>query len=320
MPVRPTARSDQRRAAGGDAQRQTHRDVPSPTTSSQPCRSMRMTQLASSIDVSEPAAVPDVAEREHSGCAPSLLLDVGQAYQAQLPNTMPPRAKQSPIATAGRRTDTPRTGAGAGERDDDGGGRGKGLLGRFRGFGVEGAGGQMVNTGASPCPAKSPGHGVIPGTSPGARGAEPDTNRLKFAGERVGWDAWRSTRRSGPSRPRRRSPRPSTRPRRNANPELTPDHLLVALTRQDDTIVPAVLAKLGLAPLMVRNKADEAVAKLPKAYGGDEPRLNRELNNVVENAEQLPEGPARRLPVGRAPAAGDERSASASAARSCCRR
>ena len=36
---------------------------------------------------------------------------------------------------------------------------------------------------------------------------------------------------------------------------------------------------------MVRNKADEAVQKLPKAYGGDEPRMNRELNNIVQNAE-----------------------------------
>ena len=68
------------------------------------------------------------------------------------------------------------------------------------------------------------------------------------------------------------------------NPELTPDHLMAALMRQDDTIVPAVLAKLGLAPLMVRNKADEAIAKLPKAYGGSEPRMNRELDNVTQNA------------------------------------
>jgi ATP-dependent Clp protease ATP-binding subunit ClpB len=70
-----------------------------------------------------------------------------------------------------------------------------------------------------------------------------------------------------------------------SNPELTPDHLMAAMTRQDDTIVPAVLAKLGLAPLMVRNKADEAVQKLPKAYGGDEPHMNRELNNILQNAE-----------------------------------
>ena len=69
------------------------------------------------------------------------------------------------------------------------------------------------------------------------------------------------------------------------NPELTPDHLMAALMRQDDTIVPAVLAKLGLAPLMVRNKADEAVARLPKAYGGSEPRMSRELDNVVQNAQ-----------------------------------
>ena len=71
-----------------------------------------------------------------------------------------------------------------------------------------------------------------------------------------------------------------------SNPELTPDHVMAALARQDDTLTPAVLAKLGLAPLMVRNKADEAVAKLPKAYGGDEPRMNRELTNTFENAEQ----------------------------------
>jgi len=71
-----------------------------------------------------------------------------------------------------------------------------------------------------------------------------------------------------------------------SNPEITPDHVLAALMRQDDTIVPAVLAKLGLAPLMMRNQADDAVAKLPKAYGGSEPRLSRELDNVLQNAQQ----------------------------------
>jgi ATP-dependent Clp protease ATP-binding subunit ClpB len=70
-----------------------------------------------------------------------------------------------------------------------------------------------------------------------------------------------------------------------SNPELTPDHVLGAMMRQDGTIVPAVLAKLGQAPLMVRNRADEAIQKLPKAYGGAEPRMSKELTNVVENAE-----------------------------------
>jgi ATP-dependent Clp protease ATP-binding subunit ClpB len=71
-----------------------------------------------------------------------------------------------------------------------------------------------------------------------------------------------------------------------SNPELTPDHLMAAIARQDDTVIPAVLSKLGQAPLMVRNAADEKVSKLPKAYGGDEPRMNRELSNVFENAEK----------------------------------
>jgi ATP-dependent Clp protease ATP-binding subunit ClpB len=71
-----------------------------------------------------------------------------------------------------------------------------------------------------------------------------------------------------------------------SNPELTPDHVMGAMMRQEGTIVPAVLAKLGQAPLMVRNRADEAVQKLPKAYGGAEPRMGKELTNVVENAQK----------------------------------
>jgi ATP-dependent Clp protease ATP-binding subunit ClpB len=69
----------------------------------------------------------------------------------------------------------------------------------------------------------------------------------------------------------------------NSNPELTPDHLLAALFRQDGTIVPAVVQKLALAPLMLRNRADEAVAKLPKAYGG-ETRFGREFTALFDRA------------------------------------
>ena len=71
-----------------------------------------------------------------------------------------------------------------------------------------------------------------------------------------------------------------------SNPELTPDHVLGALMRQEGTVVPAVLAKLGQAPLMVRNKADERVQALPNAFGGNEPRMSKELTNKVSNAER----------------------------------
>ena len=74
--------------------------------------------------------------------------------------------------------------------------------------------------------------------------------------------------------------------RGRSNPELTPDHVMAALLRQEGTIIPAVLQTVGVAPLMLRNKADEAVAKLPNAYGGEEPRMNRELNNVFANADK----------------------------------
>ena len=75
--------------------------------------------------------------------------------------------------------------------------------------------------------------------------------------------------------------------RGRSNPAITPDHLMSALLRQDGTIVPGILQKLGVAPLMLRNKADEAVTKLPHAYGSEEPRMNRELSNVFENADKL---------------------------------
>ena len=38
---------------------------------------------------------------------------------------------------------------------------------------------------------------------------------------------------------------------------------------------------------MIRNRADSAVEKLPKAYGGDEPRLGREVNAVFDGAQRI---------------------------------
>ena len=73
----------------------------------------------------------------------------------------------------------------------------------------------------------------------------------------------------------------------NSNPELTPDHVMAALTRQADTIVPALLAKLGVAITMLSDRADEIINKLPRAHGGNEPRMNRELATIFTNADQL---------------------------------
>ena len=72
--------------------------------------------------------------------------------------------------------------------------------------------------------------------------------------------------------------------RSNSNPELTPDHVLAALLGQPDSIVLPVVQKLGLAPLMLRNRADEAVAKLAKAYGSDT-RISRDTTALFDRAD-----------------------------------
>jgi ATP-dependent Clp protease ATP-binding subunit ClpB len=61
---------------------------------------------------------------------------------------------------------------------------------------------------------------------------------------------------------------------------------MVAVMSQDDTIVPPLVKKLGMAPGMLRDRAAEAVDKLARTSGGDEPRMNRELANVFENADK----------------------------------
>jgi len=70
-----------------------------------------------------------------------------------------------------------------------------------------------------------------------------------------------------------------------SNPEVTPDHLLAALLRQEEGIVLPILQRVGLAPLSVRNAADDAVAKLPKAYGSSA-QMSRDLQQVMDAADR----------------------------------
>ena len=70
-----------------------------------------------------------------------------------------------------------------------------------------------------------------------------------------------------------------------SNPHLTADHLLAAIAAQEGTVAAALLSKLGQAPGMVANRAHERIAKFPQAQGGDEPRMDRELSNVFDNAD-----------------------------------
>ncbi|HUW01556.1 MAG TPA: AAA family ATPase, partial [Acidimicrobiales bacterium] len=57
-----------------------------------------------------------------------------------------------------------------------------------------------------------------------------------------------------------------------------------ALLRQPEGIVLPILQKVGAEPLQLRNRVDEAIAKLPSAYGG-EARMGRDTNAVLEAAD-----------------------------------
>ncbi|MEZ5134841.1 MAG: AAA family ATPase [Acidimicrobiales bacterium] len=72
----------------------------------------------------------------------------------------------------------------------------------------------------------------------------------------------------------------------NSNPEVTPDHLLLALLGQEEGVVLPILQKVGKAPLSLRNQVAEAIEKLPKSYGSDT-RLGREVNDLLEAADRF---------------------------------
>ncbi len=70
------------------------------------------------------------------------------------------------------------------------------------------------------------------------------------------------------------------------NPEVTVDHVLVALMSQTETIVAPLLAKVGVASTMIRDRSAESLGRQPVAQGGSEPRMSRELTNKLTNADK----------------------------------
>ncbi len=72
----------------------------------------------------------------------------------------------------------------------------------------------------------------------------------------------------------------------NNNPEVTPDHLVLALLGQADSVVLPILQRAGVAPLEIRNARSQAVASLPRAYGGGDPQLGRAFMAAFEAADK----------------------------------
>src|SRR5437867_8133843 len=71
----------------------------------------------------------------------------------------------------------------------------------------------------------------------------------------------------------------------NNNPQLEPEHLLVALAEQREGIVPELLRKSGVEPAAVAAGARDLLAKLPSAYGGAQPGMSPRLKLVTDQAQ-----------------------------------
>ena len=76
------------------------------------------------------------------------------------------------------------------------------------------------------------------------------------------------------------------RAKTDAHPEVTPDHLLLALVGQAEGVVLPLLNKLGKQPSALRNECEAALAELPKAYGS-EARFSKSTNRVMADADSV---------------------------------
>ena len=69
------------------------------------------------------------------------------------------------------------------------------------------------------------------------------------------------------------------------NPQIEPEHVLLALAEQPEGIVPEILRKMNIDPAAVVTALRAELAKLPTAYGGSEPGISPRLRAVAEAAE-----------------------------------
>ncbi len=73
---------------------------------------------------------------------------------------------------------------------------------------------------------------------------------------------------------------------RRGNPSLEDVHLLAALLDQQESVVVPVLHKVGVNVARVKDRVKVAVERLPKQTGGVRPAVSRELNGILDRAEE----------------------------------
>ncbi|HET7699044.1 MAG TPA: ATP-dependent chaperone ClpB [Vicinamibacterales bacterium] len=72
---------------------------------------------------------------------------------------------------------------------------------------------------------------------------------------------------------------------REGHPEITPEHLLLALVTQEGGIVPEILRKMNIEPGAIAAGVQSELGKNPRAHGGSQPALSARLRQVANAAE-----------------------------------
>ncbi len=72
---------------------------------------------------------------------------------------------------------------------------------------------------------------------------------------------------------------------RRGNPDITPEHLAAALLDQEGGLFGTLLDRLGVDRASTQRRLADTVGQLAKTSGGTEPRLGRELTQLLDKAE-----------------------------------
>jgi ATP-dependent Clp protease ATP-binding subunit ClpB len=72
---------------------------------------------------------------------------------------------------------------------------------------------------------------------------------------------------------------------KNDNPEITPEHFLLALLEQSDGLAKPLFEKLGVSVSSLESRLSDAIAKLAKVRGASQPQISQELRTILDGAE-----------------------------------
>merc|ERR1712100_1005497 len=71
------------------------------------------------------------------------------------------------------------------------------------------------------------------------------------------------------------------------NPELLPQHLLIALLDQKKGVVESLIRHIGIDTAQFKREAQNLLNELPSTSGGGKPRLSRDVESIIDEAKKI---------------------------------